>query len=215
MFLGPKAIPKSFATWSEDLKDIFVLRGKITENSDDLEELLREIIRQQATLAETLETLPFNLRKAALIPRYDKAGHPDIPLLPVINSISIIQVEMCLMHPLKVLMQPTQINGFDFARPLMSERGLLTLSIDHDSRPGSAFNSRHSSSQQLTPREPDIDLSIYQGPAALVQFKMKTKEEIFTLCGIGGNPKPGDDKGKENFVPLHPSIGLNPLSNVF
>lgn len=209
MMLGPRAIPKVFATWREDLMNIFVLRGKKTENSD-LEQNLVEVLDQQENLAVELERLPMNLRKAKLITRLDEAGQPVIPFLPVISSISIIPVpfQMNLLHPLKVLLERPDEES---QPPLMTERGFLNLTYDNESRPGSAFNSRHSSSQQMTPRDSIVDLSIYQGSAALVQFTMRTKDEIFDLCGIGSQPKQGEeksDKNNDDFIPVHPSIGL-------
>ncbi len=189
--------------------NIFVLRGKMTENSD-LEQKLGEVLDQQEKLAEELGRLPMNLRKAKLITRLDEAGQPVIPFLPVISSISIIQVpfQMNLLHPLKFLMERPDEES---QPPLMTERGFLNLTSDNESRPGSAFNSRHSSSQQMTPRETIVDLSVFQGPAALVQFTMRTKDEIFDLCGIGSRPKQGEEKSDKNmddFIPVHPSIGL-------
>jgi hypothetical protein len=181
--------------------NIFVLRGDMTADSNDLDQALEKIHYQQQTLADKLEKQPLNRRKATLTPRFDEGNKPGIPLLPVLKEITIRQDGISLSQPPKVLMQPPRANGFDFQTPLMSEDGHLILPGD-DSRPGSVFNSRHSSSQQMSPRQPNIDLGLFQGPAALVHFRMRTKDEMVALCG-------GDDK----FFPLHPSIGaLHPAS---
>jgi hypothetical protein len=176
--------------------NIFVLRGDMTADSNELDQALGEVHRDQQALAEKLERQPLNRRKATLTPRSDEENKPIIPLLPVLEEITIRQDGISLLQPPKVLMQPSRVNGLDFQTPLMSDDGHLILPSD-DSRPGSVFNSRHSSSQQMSPRQPNIDLSMFQGPAALVHFQMRTKDEIVALCG-------GDDK----FIPLHPSIGV-------
>ena len=198
MLIGPKALPKTLPEWPADLMNIFVIRG-ISNDSAELDKILGDIDLHQNTLASQLESMAPNRRQGFVLqqprldkkgqPRVDKAGNPLLPLLPVITKIEVLLDEISLIQSSQSLKKPIS------RQPLMSEDGRLILpSDDSDSRPSSVFGSRHSSSQHLSPRE-SIDLQVYQGPAAFVQFQMQTKDELIRLCGGGDH------------LPVHPSIG--------
>ena len=203
MLIGPKALPKTLPEWPADLMNIFVIRG-ISNDSAKLDAILGDIDLHQNTLASQLESMAPNRRQGFVLqrprldkegqPRVDKAGNPLLPLLPVITKIEVLLDNISLIQSPESL-KTDPLDPISHHQPLMSEDGRLILpSDDSDSRPSSVFGSRHSSSQHLSPRE-SIDLQVYQGPAAFVQFQMQTKDELIRLCGGGDH------------LPVHPSIG--------
>jgi hypothetical protein len=192
LLIGPKSLPKIFPIWPDDLKNVFVIRG-ISNDSADLDSSLEKILSQQQALADQLgkSTLTTIQRKSMLTPR--QGNSESLPLLPVLSSCRVIQDGVQLIQTSHFLQHPPEPQV-----PLMSEDGQLILFAD-ESRPSSVFNSRHSSSQLSlshvsSPRH-SVDFTCYQGPAAIVQFEMNTRDDIVHLCG-------GDD-----YIPVHPSIG--------
>jgi hypothetical protein len=191
MFGGPKALPQTFPTWPDAFRNIFVLRG-ISDDSTELDSSLEKVRSLQQELAERLEKLPSSRRKACLFPGLNKGEKIDIPMLPVIIGIDVLSDGILLMQT------AASLHESHTRQSLMTDDGRLLLPTD-GSLPGSVFNSRHSSSQQLSPRQSNIDLQIFQGHAALVQMNMRSKDDLISLCG---------GAEIEKYIPAHPSIGM-------
>ena len=222
MLIGPKALPKTLPEWPAELMNIFVIRGRgrgrspgrwgheqvdkkvdLSNHSAHLDAILKDIDLSQSTLASQLESMAPNRRQGLVLqprldkeghPRVDNAGNPLLPLLPVITKIEVLLDNISLIQSPESL-KTDPLDPISHHQPLMSEDGRLIRPSDNsDSRPSSAFGSRNSSSQHPSPRE-SIDLQVYQGPAAFVQFQLQTRDELISLCGGGDH------------LPVHPSIG--------
>jgi hypothetical protein len=141
-----------------------------------------------------LKKLPIGQRKDALLTWIAK-NHPDRSEIPVISEARVLVDDLRLTQPPKCLQDP------DFNHPLMTEDGRLILASD-ESRPSSAFNSRNSSTEHLSPRLATADVSSFQCDAAVVEFKMRDAEEVLDL--VGGSFS--DEKLKKH-IPTHDSIG--------
>ena len=184
------ALQKSFPSWPEELKNIFVFRG-ISEDIAVFARSLDKVIDKQQDLARRLNNLPVNQRRDALISNKAKS---EIPNIPVVSDVHVLADGLYLTHT------PKCLQDHDSGHPLMTEDERFILSFE-ESPTTSAFNSRNSSTEHLSPRQAIVDMQIFQSPAAIAQFQMRTTEEILDLLG-------GDvHKSLEKYIPIHDSIG--------
>ena len=191
------ALPKTFPTWPEELKNIFVFRG-ISDDIDAFDRSLGKVIEKQNDLAAWLKKLPLNQRRDALLSWIAK-NHPDRSEIPVMSEARVLVDDLQLTKTPKCLQHPDS-NPYG-NHPLMTEDGRLVLASE-ESRPSSAFNSRNSSTEHLSPRLATADVKVFQSGAAVVQFKMRAAEDILDL--VGGSFS--DEKLKKH-IPTHDSIG--------
>lgn len=98
MFVGPKAIPQTFQSWPDHFLNIFVLRG-IDVDITKLDSALEKVRFTQQALAERLEKLPLNRRKADRFPGLNKGETKlGIPMLPITTGIVVLADGIELMQ---------------------------------------------------------------------------------------------------------------------
>ncbi len=162
------------------------------------------MVAKQRELADSLSNLPLNQRRDALL-SWNSRSHPDRFEIPVICESHILENEENRegkkSNHLRLTQCPKCLQDPDSNHPLMTEDGRLILASD-ESRPSSAFNSRNSSTEHLSPRLATADVTGFQTAAAVVKFVMRDAEDIQELVGGSFN----DEKLKKH-IPTHDSIG--------